>query len=88
MAIKIEHRVWLPNGTVVDYVQGRYVKVERDRIVYTRAVDDTDRAVYEVTAYGRRVKVGNSWGEVDPELAAAVLEALAALVIEVEEISK
>lgn len=85
MAIKIEHRVTLESGVVVSYEPGRRVKVWRNNQVFERGVDGS--GVFQVLGVGRRVKVGESWLQADPELSDAVLAARCALIVDLEGLS-
>lgn len=85
MGIKIKHEITLESGVVVSYEPGRGVEVRRNNQVYSRGVDGS--GVYQVLGRGRRVKMGDSWLQADPELSDAVFTARRALVAAIEELT-
>lgn len=82
MAVKIEHRVTLPSGVVVIYVQGRYVRVISGGVTFERST--SGGGIYELRGDGSRVRVGSAWMHVGSAEAAAVRDARAALVNDIE----
>lgn len=85
MGIKIKHEITLESGVVVSYEPGRGVEVRRNNQVCYRGVDGS--GVYQVLGRGRRVKMGDSWLQADPELSDAVFAARRALVAAIEELT-
>lgn len=82
MAVMIEHRVTLPSGVVVIYVQGRYVHVISGGVTFER--NTTGGGIYELRGDGSRVRVGTAWVHVGALEAAAVRDARTALAAAIE----